>query len=112
MKQNFTNRFTGEKLSTYPTAFASLSKKILAKKDAEKLEKQREKFSSRYICPICKQPKTWIEDTNIMVCTNESCTGIPVKNRDGEVFKYLPSYSQLTHRGCDIAKDLYGEKEN
>ena len=111
MKQEYTNTFTGERLSTYPTPFAALSKKIVSKKQAEKLETQREKFSSRYICPICKQPKIWIENTNLMVCKNESCKGIPVKDKEGNVIKYFPVYSQLNHRGYDIANELFGGKE-
>lgn len=111
MTDKFHNKFTGEELTTYPTIFASLSKQTHKAKSPEKLEQQRDKFSSRYVCPICKQPKTWVEDTNIMVCTNESCPGIRIKDQIGNVIKIIPPFSRLNHKGFDIANELYGGKE-
>ena len=104
---DYTNRFTGERLSVYPSECAGFIKGRKRTTNTEKLEKQRENFLKRYTCPICGQPKTWIEGTNLMVCKNESCPGIPVKNKDGEVIDTLPSYSQLNTRGEEIAATLF-----
>lgn len=103
---NFTNRFTGEKLSVYPVITFG---KCVSKRtgDVEKLQKQRENFSQKYLCPICGQPKNWIQNTNLMVCQNESCKGFPIKNKDGEVIGYKPSFSQLNQRGAEIAATLF-----
>lgn len=99
------NQFTGERLSVYPTIFARYKKK--RKVDQDKLNSQQDNFSKKYVCPICGQPKTWVQDTNLMVCQNESCPGIPVKNKDGEIVNTLPSYSQLNTRGAEIAATLF-----
>lgn len=109
MKHEFTDTYTKERLSLYPTPFRALSKKSLKTADEKKLKKQQEKFAGRYICPLCKQPKTWIKDTNIMSCTNSECKGFAVTNVEGEIIDYKPVYSTLSTRGEEIAATLYTE---
>ena len=57
------------------------SKKIT--NDKERLKKQQEKYLGT--CPFCKEPCTYIESTNVVVCQNEKCKGkkIVLKNEDG-----------------------------
>lgn len=108
----FTNRFTGEELSTYPTPFADLSKKTSHRtKNANKLKTQIEKFKGTYTCPLCGENREWIPDTNVMVCKNESCPGIKITKRtkDGkEIEITYPSYRTLYPLGEKIAETLLG----
>ena len=106
---DYTNRFTGERLSVYPSECAGFIKGRNRTTNTEKLEKQRENFLKRYTCPICGQPKTWIEGTNLMVCKNESCPGIPVKNKDGEIGFILIDYktSSRTPDWDDYLDQIY-----
>lgn len=105
----FKDKFTGERLSLYPTPFRALSQKNLRTNDDSKLEKQKEKFTERYLCPLCKKPRTWIKDTNIMSCTNVECQGFPVVNSDGEIIGYRSSWKLLSTRGEEIASTLFTE---
>lgn len=119
MKKNqnlYTNIFTGNELGTYtPAAFSDLrlqyGLKPLQKKtkDDKKLKKQVENFSSRYICPFCNTPQTWVKNTNLMVCQNPKCSGKPIKSKDGTLIKYAPVYAQLNQRGTAIAETLLSE---
>lgn len=112
IQNNYTNTYTGEKLSTYtPTAFAALKSQPVKKRtnDPVKLQQQVENFNKRYICPYCKIPMKWIKNTNIMTCQNAACLGKPIKSKDGTMIKYVPVYSQLNHRGMDIAETLLND---
>lgn len=105
----FADKYTGERLSLYPTPFRQLSQKGLRTSDETKLQKQKETFSGKHICPLCKQPRTWVKDTNIMACTNPECKGFPVKDTDGLIVGYKPSWKTLSTRGEEIASTLFTE---
>lgn len=119
MKKNqsvYTNQFTGNELDTYtPTAFRKIRDdfglKQLSKKtnNKEKLTQQQDNFSKRYICPFCNSPQSWVENTNVMVCSNPNCKGKPIKCKDGKI-KYLPVYAQLNHRGAAIAETILSKQ--
>ncbi len=91
------------------TAFklAPVSKKT---KDADKLKAQREKFLGT--CKICKQPLSWIENTNVCACKNPSCNGVKMtsKNEDGtERAWFIPITKTLDETGFEIAMNLFTE---
>ena len=107
---DYVNKFTGEKLSTYPIMAALLSKEISNRtSNEEKLQKQIEKFKGKYKCPFCGQDRRWIPGTNVMVCVNESCKGFKAKDKkkEGEEIVY-PSFKILSTRGEAIADSLMG----
>lgn len=110
-QDTFTNRFTGEELSTYPTPFAELSKVSKRTKNENKLNSQIEKFTGRYICKFCGEKMDWVSDTNVMVCKNPLCNGHEktLKNKNGDELKLAePSMKILTKRGTAIAETLLG----
>lgn len=78
--------------------------------DKQKLESQREKFLGT--CPFCKEPLTYIFETNILACQNENCKGkkITIKNKDGEEQDiYKPYYKMLSNKGSKIGTILFDE---
>jgi hypothetical protein len=80
-------------------------------KDKNKLEKQRENFSKRHLCPACKQPMIYIGG-NIMVCQAENCKGIKheSKNELGETrVWYTVPYELLDEKGADVAYNVLTE---
>lgn len=84
-------------------------------RDKDKLSKQREKFSSHHICPVCKQPMKYIEGTNIFCCINESCKGfvkeILIDEETGEKETISsPSFHTLDRKGAEIASNIFEEK--
>lgn len=102
---NFKNTFTGESVNTYvPAAFAALSTK---KKPRRKKDEIVKKLQKKCVCKYCKQPMQWVRDTNIMVCKNEKCPGLKIKNTDGEVIATLPSF----HRISNLEQKVMEEKE-
>ena len=105
--------YTKEPLGTYtPDAFVKMREmfncKPLTKKaaDESKVEKQKEQFLDRYVCPHCGKRTSWVKDTNIMVCTNPDCPGEEIKNSKGEVVTSHSTYHTLNHRGESIATTL------
>ncbi|WP_346961273.1 hypothetical protein [Clostridium sp.] len=82
-------------------------------KNKEKLEKQRESFSDRHLCRVCKTPMTYIKDSNIMCCQNPDCKGIlrEIKNVEtGETYaKYEVPFHTLDNRGSEIATNIFAE---
>ena len=79
-------------------------------KDANKLKAQREKFLGT--CKICKQPLSWVENTNVCACKNPSCNGIKMisKNEDGtERAWFIPIIKMLDETGMQIAMNLFTE---
>lgn len=82
----------------------------LRTKDENKLKKQREKFGG--VCPVCKQPLTFIPGTNVLACKNEKCKGRErtVTNKDGETKKvYTPVTRLLDAEGAKIGRTLFDE---
>lgn len=112
----YESTYTHEPLNTYtPSAFIKIREvfgcKPLTKKtpDKNKLKKQKEKFTDKYVCPYCNNKMTWISDTNLMVCQNPECSGNELKKSDGTVFRTDPSFVTLSHRGESIASTLLSE---
>ena len=80
-------------------------------KDKEKLEGQRARFSSRHLCPVCKQPLVFVENTNIMVCKNDECKGftreiIDEETGEKEVISHVPFHT-LDEKGATIANNIF-----
>ena len=92
------NEFAKEYYGLEPVSFRT--------KDQNKLQKQREKFGR--ICPMCKQPMTYISGTNVLVCKNEKCRGRErtVKTDEGEKKTYSPIFHTLDENGFRIAQNL------
>ena len=83
-------------------------------RDKEKLAQQRETFCGKHLCQSCKQPMTWLEGTNQMVCNNPDCLGIKheqiINEETGETkVWYSPSYDVLDDLGATIAEKLFAE---
>lgn len=80
-------------------------------KDKEKLEGQRARFQSKHLCPVCKQPLTLIEGTNVMSCMNHDCKGIEreiVDEETGEkeIIRHTPFHT-LDEKGATIANNIF-----
>lgn len=79
-------------------------------KDAKKLETQKEKFCAKHLCSACKQPMTFINNTNVMVCTNDKCKGIKNTKTDkegNEIISYTTSYDVLDTLGAEIGNIIF-----
>ena len=79
-------------------------------KEKQHTEKDREKFVSRHICKVCKQPMTYIYGTNVLSCTNTSCKGIKriAKTDEGDKVYYIPSFHTLDNDGLvDYAMKIF-----
>ena len=78
--------------------------------DEKKLEEQRERFTNSNRCKACGHPMTFISDSNIMCCTNETCKGIKhqtINEKTGETkVWYTPSYKVLDEKGAMIANTI------
>lgn len=86
-------------------------------KDKEKLAAQRQTFCGKHLCSACKQPMTWMKDSNQMVCQNPQCKGIPheqvINSETGETkVWYSPSYDLLDERGAEIAENIFTEYDD
>lgn len=83
-------------------------------KDKEKLKKQREDFCNRHLCPACKNPMTYVNGMNVLVCKNEKCLGIKheVTTNTGEtkVF-YSPAFDLLDEKAYEISENIFAEYE-
>ena len=80
-------------------------------KDKAKLEKQRENFLNRHLCPACKQPMSYLGG-NMMACQNENCKGIKheAKNDLGETrVWYTVPYELLDEKGSDVANNIFAD---
>jgi len=78
----------------------------------EKLKKQQKHLTG--VCKTCKQPLTWIHDTNVMVCQNPSCKGIRRTRTNSEGKKevyYVPVMRMVDDRGIAIAMNLFDEEQ-
>lgn len=85
-------------------------------KDKVKLEKQREAFGNKHLCPACKKPMNFLDGTNILTCMNESCKGIKheitnEENNDTKVW-YTTAFDLLDERGSEIANNIFAEIDN
>lgn len=80
-------------------------------RDKEKLESQRNKFSSRHKCPACGSNLIYVEGTNVMVCKNPDCDGIKREKKGSteEETKvwYENSYHTLDEKGAEIAYNIF-----
>lgn len=79
-------------------------------RDKQKLASQREKFLG--VCPYCKQPTTYINGTNIIVCQNPDCRGKKNVRKfdDGtEIVDYKPFIKILSDKSTDIANTIFDE---
>ena len=78
----------------------------------EKLKKQQNHLTGT--CKACKQPLTWIRDTNVMVCQNPKCRGMK-RTRVDETGKkevyYVPVMRMVDERGINIAMNLFHEEQ-
>lgn len=80
-------------------------------KNKKKLESQREHFSSKHVCPACGENMSYVQGTNVMVCTNKSCQGVEHKVVDEEsgeekVWHSL-SFHSLDDTGAKIASNIF-----
>ena len=94
------NDFAKEYFGIEPPSFRT--------KDENKLKKQREKLLG--ICPVCKQPMTYVSGTNIISCTNPKCRGkeYKVTLKDGtEITKSEPINRLLSDKTADIADTIF-----
>lgn len=84
-------------------------KKRLSKKVY--MEKKKEKFLKRHTCKICGQPLSFVQGTNVMICTNPECKGIEQKKYEQgkEITVHESFYSLLDDRGIQIANMVYNE---
>lgn len=91
---------------SFTAAAASFGCKKVTKvtKDAEKLTKQRERFSSNHRCRACGKPMTHISGTNIFAC--RECDGIEIGIPGSS--RKIPSYDLLDERGAEIANNIFG----
>ena len=80
-------------------------------KDKQKLEKQREAFVNKHLCPACKKPMNFLYGSNILACVNETCKGIKheVKNEETGETKtwYTTAFDLLDERGSEIASNIF-----
>lgn len=80
-------------------------------KDKKKLDEQRNKFRGKHICPACKQPMSYIDGTNLMVCSNSECNGIKHEEVNEETGEkkvwYDVSYHNLDNVGAVIASNIF-----
>lgn len=100
-------------LSTYiPAAFEAIRKqfgleaKNMRTPNEAKLKKQQERFMQKHQCPVCGGTKTFIKGTNVMVCQNPECKGVPVKDKDGNVVSYNVPFSELSNKSEAIASAI------
>jgi hypothetical protein len=70
--------------------------------------KKKEKFLG--ICRICKEPLSYIGDTNVVVCTNEKCRGYKNENKEDES-EWSPIFRLLDDKGLNKALTLFSEDE-
>ena len=101
-----------------PTSFDELRKEFGLKpivwrtNDLDKLKGQRERFQSKHVCPVCKQPMKFIDDTNIFLCVNDECKGftreilIDEETGEKEIIKYIP-YHTLDEKSARIANNIF-----
>jgi ribosomal protein L37AE/L43A len=80
----------------------------------KRLESIQKRFTSRHVCPICKQEMKHVEGTNVMVCNNPSCKGQKIKvydeNRDGENLTInCALFHTLDETGAKIANNIFYE---
>lgn len=92
------------------THYSSFSEIVQQKKKNhdENLDAKREKFAG--ICPVCKQPMKWINETNVMVCSNAKCRGFEEKTKkkkEGEDPVYTPVIRLLNSGSTAYAEYLY-----
>lgn len=99
------NYKNGVRYESFEEVAASLGLKPVRRvtKDAKKLKDQQDRFLSKHVCPVCKQPMTLIPNTNIMTCTNESCKGRKSKTSDG----YEVVFDELDEHGSIVANAIF-----
>lgn len=76
--------------------------------DADKLKVQQEKFLGT--CKCCKQPMALVKNSNVLVCSNESCRGFKhtAVNEDGTTREWYTPYSRiLDEKGLSISMNLF-----
>lgn len=90
-----------------------LSPVVKQTKDKAKLEKQRENFCKRHLCPACRQPMVYSGIGNQMVCKNEKCLGIKHEQKNSETGEikvyYSPAFEVLDDLGASIAENIFME---
>lgn len=79
--------------------------------DQDKLKKQQEKYLG--VCPYCKEPCSYVEDTNAVACRNEKCKGkkIVLKNDDGTDKVIYEPYVKVKQCGAEVGTRLFGKDE-
>ena len=68
-------------------------------------QKKKDKFAG--ICRICKTPMSYINGTNVIVCTNEKCSGLKKNTDESEEKIFKPIFRLLDDKGIDIAAKLF-----
>ena len=107
---SFTNKYTGEEVSTYPTLAFAMKVSTKEKKEDEKSKVKKEKFLGT--CPYCKSPMSF-SGGNFVYCGNDKCKGVPQKTKQKEsseekeerIFK--PYFRQLTPGYADYGLKLF-----
>ena len=103
-----------------PSSFDELRKEFGLKpivwrtNDLDKLKGQRERFQSKHLCPVCKQPMKYIEGTNIFCCANNECKGftkeireiIDEETEEKEIIRYTPFHT-LDEKSAVIANNIF-----
>lgn len=112
MKNYRVSKDTTEHFTSLESLRAAFGLKPVTKRtnDKSKLMKQREDFANKHKCKACGSPMTYLDNGNVMACTNPECKGIEKKKIDkegNEITYYLPSYDLLDNRGSDIAAHIF-----
>ncbi len=89
--------------------FATIGKAKVRTMNPEKKAKEREKLAGT--CKICGAPLTLVPDTNVLICSNETCKGFPVKakNENGKLVTVarVPVYRCLSEGKARYAEILF-----
>lgn len=92
-------------------SFQELAPNKPPKKKKEIPENQKQGFAGK--CRVCGSFLTYIEGTNVMVCSNPDCKGIRVKqeneeNEKKENVENLPVFRTMSKRDTRQAQRLFG----
>ena len=104
-----------ERYTSFEEAAKAMGCKLVRKqtKDKNKLEKQREEFCKKNLCPNCKQPMSYSGVGNQMVCKNEKCRGIKHEQKNTETGEikvwYSPAFEVLDNKSAEIAYNIFAD---
>lgn len=89
-------------------SFKELPNAPKPKKKKSPKTKEQEKFLG--VCKVCKQPMSYVQGTNTVVCKNTECKGYKHVKKDKEgnkIVTYSPVFRVLGEKGEKYAKYLF-----